>query len=108
MIIYYGISKYKRFHIRLLSEKSQYVLFFDDGGVINNNHNRGKKWKKLIADYFISRYGGEPNEWAEANHLALQKEIKQYESQISNNPNGNYKNFRDQADIVWIKPCLTL
>ena len=47
------------------------TIFFDDGGVINDNRIRGKQWKKLIGEYYSTRFGGDPKIWGEANHKLI-------------------------------------
>ena len=47
------------------------ILFFDDGGVLNDNEIRGEQWKPLIADWFGERYGGERDLWMKANYEAV-------------------------------------
>lgn len=43
------------------------TVFFDDGGVLNDNNIRGEQWKTLVGEYYFSRFGGEPEVWGEAN-----------------------------------------
>ena len=43
------------------------TLFFDDGGVLNDNNVRGKQWEKYVGEFYSSRFGGEPEVWGEAN-----------------------------------------
>ena len=77
------------------------VLFFDDGGVLNDNQVRGKQWQKFIADYFQPRYGGERKNWAEANYYAIRfiidflDEIQKSKKEIS------YKEFKKLEDSLW-------
>ena len=47
------------------------TIFFDDGGVLNDNRIRGKQWKKLVGEYYSTRFGGDPEIWGEANHKVL-------------------------------------
>jgi len=43
------------------------TIFFDDGGVLNDNNIRGEQWKTLVGKYYFLRFGGEPEVWGEAN-----------------------------------------
>ncbi|MHA2288627.1 MAG: HAD hydrolase-like protein [Promethearchaeota archaeon] len=43
------------------------TVFFDDGGVLNDNSVRGKQWEKFVGEYYSSRFGGELEVWGEAN-----------------------------------------
>ncbi|MHA1194182.1 MAG: HAD hydrolase-like protein [Promethearchaeota archaeon] len=47
------------------------TIFFDDGGVLNDNRIRGKQWKILAGEYYSSRFGGDPEIWGEANHKLI-------------------------------------
>ena len=47
------------------------AIFFDDGGVMNDNNLRGKQWKPLIAEFFAPRFGGEKENWMKANEYAV-------------------------------------
>ncbi|OLS23451.1 MAG: hypothetical protein HeimC2_26550 [Candidatus Heimdallarchaeota archaeon LC_2] len=49
----YKIERYKIGSM----QNSRYSIFFDDGGVINDNASRGPQWSKLIAKFFIPKYG---------------------------------------------------
>ena len=55
-----------------LSEKTSFAIFFDDGGVLNDNSIRTPQWKALCGEFFHSRFGGDPEEWGEANQKAIQ------------------------------------
>ena len=50
-----------------------YAIFFDDGGVMNDNRLRGIQWQKMIGEYFHPKFGGEPHKWAEANFMFIQE-----------------------------------
>ncbi|MFV2014489.1 MAG: hypothetical protein ACC656_03610 [Candidatus Heimdallarchaeota archaeon] len=54
-------------------QKSEYTLFFDDGGVINDNEARGPQWQKLIAEYFMPKYSKTYEEWGKANIFVFGK-----------------------------------
>lgn len=44
-----------------------WVLFLDDGGVMNDNARRGEQWRRLVGEYFAPRLGGSATAWAAAN-----------------------------------------
>ncbi len=46
-------------------------IFFDDGGVLNDNKIRGKQWKLFVGEYYSGRFGGDPEIWGEANHKLI-------------------------------------
>ena len=47
------------------------AVFFDDGGVLNDNRIRGNQWKTLVGEYYYARFGGDPEIWGEANHKII-------------------------------------
>ena len=47
------------------------AVFFDDGGVLNDNRIRGKQWKTLVGEYYYTRFSGDPEIWGEANHKII-------------------------------------
>lgn len=47
------------------------TIFFDDGGVLNDNRIRGEHWKTFVGEYYSTRFGGEPELWGEANHKLI-------------------------------------
>ena len=59
-----------------------YAIFFDDGGVMNDNRLRGIQWQKMIAEYFSPKYGGEPHKWAEANFIFIQEVLSEQSDEL--------------------------
>jgi HAD superfamily hydrolase (TIGR01509 family) len=47
------------------------TIFFDDGGVLNDNRIRGMQWKTLVGEYYSLRFGGEPEVWGDANQKLI-------------------------------------
>lgn len=48
-----------------------FAIFFDDGGVLNDNTIRNPQWKAFCGEFFHSRFGGDPEGWSEANQKAM-------------------------------------
>ena len=46
---------------------SEVIIFFDDGGTLNDNRIRGKQWQKLVGKYLSPLFGGDPKLWGAAN-----------------------------------------
>ncbi|MCY3411570.1 MAG: HAD family hydrolase [Candidatus Heimdallarchaeota archaeon] len=73
-----------------------YHIFFDDGGVLNNNQQRGLKWQNLIGEFFQSKYGGSLEDWGQANVKAMMHEISTYQSLEPDTPfDPNHQLFAD-------------
>ncbi len=47
------------------------TLFLDDGGVMNNNTQRGPQWQRYLGEFLPARLGGTPEAWAKANRLII-------------------------------------
>ena len=57
--------------IKYKSEKTSIAIFFDDGGVLNDNTIRATQWKAFCGEFFHSNFGGDPEMWAEANQRTM-------------------------------------
>ncbi len=82
--------------------KSQFCIFFDDGGVINDNEARAPQWRNLIAKYFIPKYGKTIEEWSEANTFFLEREIKLWDEVLENKQLIAMTKFLERYDIQWV------
>jgi HAD superfamily hydrolase (TIGR01509 family) len=49
------------------------TLFFDDGGVMNDNSLRGPQWRRFVAEFFVPLLGGTADAWSEANGEIMQR-----------------------------------
>jgi len=48
-----------------------FAIFFDDGGVLNDNSIRAPQWKAFCGEFFHSRFGGDPEVWGEVNQNVM-------------------------------------
>ena len=69
-------------------------IFFDDGGVINDNLIRGRQWQKLVGEYFTQRYGDDPVAWGKANFEVVDSIMKYIEDEAAENGILSYERFR--------------
>lgn len=53
------------------SSEWPFVLFLDDGGVLNDNGLRGPEWLRLIGEFMPARMGGTAEQWASANQVVF-------------------------------------
>lgn len=77
------------------------MLFFDDGGVLNDNQVRGKQWQKLIGEYFQPRYGGEKDNWTKANSFAVGIIIDFIDDIQKKKTKLSYKEYKEVEDRLW-------
>jgi phosphoglycolate phosphatase-like HAD superfamily hydrolase len=82
---------------------SEFAVFFDDGGVMNDNRIRGVQYQKLVGEYFTPKFGGEPYLWAEGNLNFVGEIMREYNEAICDNRDIDYKTYH--ADFVkrWIE-----
>jgi HAD superfamily hydrolase (TIGR01509 family) len=79
-----------------------FAIFFDDGGVLNDNYIRGPQWQELCGEFLHSKFGGEPEVWGEANYRV----IKNLADAFWENPEMNYQDYYSfYADFKseWVK-----
>ncbi|MFX1378557.1 MAG: HAD hydrolase-like protein [Promethearchaeota archaeon] len=75
-----------------------FAIFFDDGGVLNDNAIRAPQWKKFCGEFFHSRFGGDPKVWGEANQKVMKSlEIHGMDpKEIYDDYLTFYKNFKSE------------
>ena len=82
---------------------SDFAIFFDDGGVMNDNNLRGVQWQKLVGEFFIPKYGGEAHKWAEGNFKFINQFIAEEMELTSNNGElPEYKEYYANFQSRWI------
>lgn len=80
---------------------NDYKIFFDDGGVLNDNQVRGKQWQKHCGDFFQTKFGGTSKLWGEANYRLINKLMDRFWGE----KHQNYSSFADfykQFKIDWV------
>ena len=84
-----------------IRDNSDIFIFFDDGGVLNDNEIRGKQWKKYCGELFSSRFGGDPETWGEVNYQVISQYIdifwKDWKEVFP-----DYLNFYANYKIDWV------
>ena len=81
---------------------ADYAIFFDDGGVLNDNRLRGIQWQKMIGEYFPPKYGGEPHKWIEANIRLVNDFSKEHSKLIEESLVIEFNPFYDEFIYRWI------
>ncbi len=82
-----------------------FTLFFDDGGVLNDNAIRGPQWRAFFGEFFHSKFGGDPEMWAEAN-LKVMTSLSDPNDAIWDVLNENindYLTFNTTFKSEWVK-----
>jgi HAD superfamily hydrolase (TIGR01509 family) len=76
------------------------VIFLDDGGVMNDNEIRAPQWRRLVAEFFVPRLGGEREAWAEANRVVAPTVWTIWEERLRSL--GDYPTFDRGYQIDWL------
>jgi HAD superfamily hydrolase (TIGR01509 family) len=77
-----------------------FTIFFDDGGVLNNNTIRAPQWKAFCGEFFHSKFGGDPEVWGEANQKTMMElEIHGIDPKKFNN---DYLTYYSKFKSEWL------
>ena len=71
-----------------------FAIFFDDGGVLNDNRIRGKHWKTFVGEYYSKRFGGIPEKWGQANQKLIYSLFLREEKVKFGDYNSFYNDFK--------------
>jgi len=82
-----------------------FTLFFDDGGVLNDNAIRGPQWRAYCGEFFHSKFGGDPEMWAKANLKAITSLTDPNDAiwDISKEIINDYLTFNTKFKSEWVK-----
>ncbi len=76
------------------------TLFIDDGGVLSDNSRRAPEWRRLIAEFFPPRLGGEPEAWAEANRATWRQVAEAHQPAMA--VEGHYVQALEVYEQAWL------
>ena len=82
---------------------SEFAVFLDDGGVMNDNSIRGLQYQKLVGEYFSPRFGGEPHKWAESNFYFVSEIMKEYSAAIKEGFDIDYTTYHKDFVKKWVE-----
>ncbi len=84
------------------------VLFFDDGGVMNDNRVRGPQWQRLVGELFAPLLGGTLEAWADANRQVLDAMLTPAEWQTRLDASPDYVDFDYRYQLDWMQRMCAL
>jgi FMN phosphatase YigB (HAD superfamily) len=90
-----------------IQNNSDIFIFFDDGGVLNDNEIRGKQWQKYCGEFFSSRFGGDPKIWGEINYQVISRYIDIFWKDWKEVYH-DYLNFYANYKINWVNAMFEL
>jgi HAD superfamily hydrolase (TIGR01509 family) len=81
----------------------RWVIFLDDGGVMNDNERRGEQWRRLVGEYLAPRLGGTGEAWAEANRAATDElfEPENWRARLA--ASADYQSFDYGYQLDWLE-----
>lgn len=82
---------------------SEFAVFFDDGGVMNNNRIRGLQFQKLVAEYFSPKFGGEHYMWAEGNVNFIDEIVDEFTEMLCEEIKVDYKTYQLNFITRWVE-----
>ncbi|HEY7358118.1 MAG TPA: HAD-IA family hydrolase [Ktedonobacterales bacterium] len=87
---------------------ARWVVFLDDGGVMNDPRLRGAQWRRLVAEFFAPRLGGPPEAWAEANRAFTNALFEPAAWQNRLQAARDYQDFDYTYQLEWLKSMCSL
>jgi HAD superfamily hydrolase (TIGR01509 family) len=84
------------------------VLFFDDGGVMNDNSRRGPQSQWLVGEFFPPLLGGAPEAWAEANGVVAPRLWEEYRRVMGGRCDADYLAYTRVERLAWLSEMCAL
>ena len=88
------------------SKHSIKAVFFDDGGVLNDNRLRGPEYRKLIGRFMAERLGESAERWALANEKVFPHLWSDLQNQITDF--SNHREYQREFELLWIHRMCSL
>jgi HAD superfamily hydrolase (TIGR01509 family) len=81
----------------------RFVIFLDDGGVMNDNRKRGSQWQYLVSEFFVPLLGGTSEAWMEANRIVIDRLFEPVAWQTRLQLATDYKSFDRTYQLDWLR-----
>jgi HAD superfamily hydrolase (TIGR01509 family) len=81
----------------------RFVIFLDDGGVMNDNRKRAPQWEYLISEFFVPLLGGSPEAWMGANRIIVDRLLNPVAWQTRIRLATDYKSFDRAYQVDWLR-----
>lgn len=82
---------------------SQLTIFLDDGGVMNDNEQRGMQWRRMVGEYFIPLFGGTSEAWSEANYRVSTQMFEADRWSLRLKAAANFASFDRAYQLDWLQ-----
>lgn len=87
---------------------AHWVVFLDDGGVMNDNRLRGPQWQRLVAEFFAPQLGGTSEAWAAANRTVIKAMLEPAAWQERLQSAQGFQHFDRVYQVDWLKGMCAL
>jgi HAD superfamily hydrolase (TIGR01509 family) len=90
-------------------ERVYRAIFVDDGGVISDNEERGRQWRRLLGEFFPPILGGTPERWSAANVRVMESFFGRYVQRILADRAANgrvtldYATYYREYRLAWLR-----
>ena len=79
------------------------VVFLDDGGVMNDNNERGLQWQRLVGEYFVPLLGAPAEAWSRANRVVADRLFEPGAWQKRVQAAADYRSFDRDYQVEWLR-----
>ncbi len=79
------------------------MVFLDDGGVMNDNNERGLQWQRLVSEFFVPLLGGPAEAWSRANRVITDRLFEPAAWQRRVQAAADYNSFDRAYQIEWLR-----
>ena len=79
------------------------MVFLDDGGVMNDNNERGLQWQRLVSEYFVPLLGGPAEAWSRANRVVADRLFEPAAWRRRVQAAANYRSFDRAYQVEWLR-----
>ena len=79
------------------------MVFLDDGGVMNDNNERGLQWQRLVGEFFVPLLGGSPEAWSRANRVVTDRLFAPAAWRRRVQAAADYTSFDRAYQVEWLR-----
>ena len=79
------------------------IIFLDDGGVMNDNNERGLQWQRLVGEFFVPLLGGSPVAWSRANWVVTDRLFEPAAWRRRVQAAADYTSFDRAYQVEWLQ-----
>ena len=82
---------------------ARFMVFLDDGGVMNDNNECGLQWQRLVGELFVPLLGGSPEAWSRANRVVTDRLFEPAAWRRRVQAAADYSSFDRAYQMEWLR-----